>query len=55
MNHWRVYGDGREFGIDYPTLRAAQAAKALYASHFPWCRYTIRKHRGPVLAWAGRR
>lgn len=48
--HWRVYGDGREFGRDYPTLEAARQAKARYAANFPHVRYVIRRHRGPALA-----
>lgn len=39
---WRVYCDGREFGIDYATLDAARAAKRAYEPRFPRRRYTIR-------------
>lgn len=40
---YRIYCDGREFGIDYPTLIDAQRVKRVYQRHFPRCRYCIRK------------
>ena len=40
---YRVYANGREFGVDYPTLAAALKAKAAYDAHFPKIRYYIRK------------
>lgn len=40
---YRIYADGREFGIDYPSLRSARAAKAAYQKYFPRVRYYIRK------------
>lgn len=50
MMHWRVYCNGREFGIDYPTLHDAQEAKERYRSHFPHHNYYIRRHNGSPLA-----
>jgi hypothetical protein len=47
---YRVYCNGLEFGIDYPTLEAARAAKRQYAEHFKWCRYYIRKATRPRLS-----
>jgi len=49
-HHYRVYADGREFGIDYRTLEAAREAKARYARYFPHVRYYIRRIVGPALA-----
>ena len=40
---YRIYCDGREFGIDYATLEQARAVKLAYSHHFPRCRYYIRK------------
>ncbi len=40
---YRVYADGREFGIDYATLADARRAKAAYAPDFPHVKYYIRK------------
>ena len=40
---YRVYADGQEFGVDYPTLATARKAKDAYAQHFPKIRYYIRK------------
>ena len=40
---YRIYADGREFGIDYPTLERAREVKAQYAQHFPRVRYYIRR------------
>lgn len=47
---YRVYADGREFGIDYPTLAAARTDKARYAEHFPHVHYYIRKVRKPRIS-----
>lgn len=44
MPHWRIYADGREFGIDYATLEEAQEVKSLYARTFTHTNYYIRKH-----------
>lgn len=48
--HWRVYGDGREYGRDYPTLESARDARARYSEYYPHVRYVIRRHRGPASA-----
>lgn len=44
---YRIYCYGsfgrQEFGVDYPTLAKARAAKACYARQFPYLRYIIRK------------
>jgi hypothetical protein len=42
--HWRVYlrKPRIEFGIDYPTLAAARAARDRYQSSFPRASYYIR-------------
>ena len=37
---WRVYCDGREFGIDYPTLPDARIAAKRFASYWTRHRYT---------------
>ena len=43
MNVYRVYANGYEFGIDYPTIEAARAVKAAYAAYWPNVRYYVRK------------
>ncbi len=40
---YRIYADGREFGIDYKHLERARTAKAIFAAHFPHVHYYIRK------------
>lgn len=40
---YRVYCNGREFGVDYPDRKSAQQAAAAYRDHFPHSRYYIRK------------
>ena len=40
---YRIYADGREFGIDFHTLADARAVKLTFAKCFPRCRYHIRK------------
>ena len=48
--HWRVYAEGREFGIDFVTLTAARRAMDTYQRNFPHVHYYIRCHPGPALA-----
>ena len=43
---YRVYGDGREFGLDYPNLAEARRVKELYAAEWPRTRYYIRAVNG---------
>lgn len=43
MPCYRIYADGREFGIDYASLASARRIKAEYAAEFPLIRYYIRK------------
>jgi hypothetical protein len=42
---YRVYCNGRDFGIDYANLETARAARAIYARYWPKLRYYIRKVR----------
>ena len=44
MKHhiFRVYCDGREFGIDYATRAAALAAALAFAAHWTRHKYTVR-------------
>lgn len=39
---WRVYCDGREFGIDYPTFIDARIVAMEYASY--WTRHKYTTH-----------
>jgi hypothetical protein len=40
---WRLWCDGREFGIDFPSLESAQATKLEFQRQFPKARYYIRR------------
>ena len=40
---YRIFCNGREFGIDYATLADARRVKAAYASQWPTLAYYIRK------------
>jgi len=42
---FRIYADGTEFGIDYPSLEAAIKAKLAYAGCFPSVKYVIHAIR----------
>lgn len=44
-NPYRVYCDGREFGLGYATLALARIAKRRFAAAWPRHRYYIRKVR----------
>jgi hypothetical protein len=40
---YRVYCNGCEFGVGYPTLAIARVVKQRYQTHFPKLRYYIRR------------
>lgn len=39
---FRVYADGREFGIDYGTRQEAKNVASAFQRHHPAVRYTVR-------------
>ena len=40
---FRIYADGREFGIDYETVDAAAAVALEYSRNFPTVTYELRQ------------
>jgi hypothetical protein len=40
---YRVYADGREFGIDYPTAQAAFRVAIAYKFEHPMIKYEVRQ------------
>jgi hypothetical protein len=48
LHVWRLWCNGREFGIDFPSLQAARKTKLEFQRHFPRARYYIsRAHATP--------
>lgn len=42
---WRVYCNGYEFGIDYPSRKEARHVRRIWAAAWPDRRYVVRRVR----------
>jgi hypothetical protein len=47
---WRIYCNRQEFGIDYPSLKAAQRVARVYRQDFPHLRYYVRATTRPRVS-----
>lgn len=47
---WRIYCQGNEFGIDYPTRRRAQIVAESYRKDFPHLHYYVRRTSRPRIS-----
>lgn len=47
---WRIYCNGNEFGIDYPTARRARSVAESYRQDFPRLHYYVRRTKRARLS-----